>query len=226
MISNVISFFLGTIAMLIFIVYFIQDDFEKLSFDLIKFVVLPIITVAIGFYQWKKVLLNKQFAEKQLTAIVDLLNELTKINIPIYFHNNGILLFKFDRDFSRFLLGMNTNPDANIYLTGDIEKNPLYIAMRTLEEVRKNVFLPLSISKIFNKLEMSMWSTIGAEQLPDEYFTIGGTIDVDLNWLNLHNPLSLNELFRIKDDLFKEIDQWLKKNSIDEKLNIESNRYA
>lgn len=40
------------------------------------------------------------------------------------------------------------------------------------------------------------------------------------------SDFTLHELFKIKDELWKEIEVWLKNNSINEKLNIESNRHA
>ncbi len=227
-VSNIISLIIGSIITFLIIFFYISDDFQKTYIDILKFIVIPFLALTIGFYQWKKVLLHKNFAEKQFETIVELMNTLQKTAFLVNVEsskNGSVSIFKFDRKESSFYDKNQLN--LKILFTG-MEDNMYMNVIESLRPIINNVFLPLSVSRAFNKLEFSSYSGIKIENMPEEYAYIGKKSDSseELFYIpNSENVLTLGNLIEAKNEIFNQIEKWLKENSVNQELNTEYNRY-
>ncbi|WP_164469731.1 hypothetical protein [Aliarcobacter cryaerophilus] len=229
-ISNIASLLIGSLITFLLIFYYISDDFQKTYIDVLKFIIMPLIALSIGFYQWKKVLLHKNFAEKQFETIVKLLDLLKKTSFMVCTESsNGksMSIFKFDRNNSS--LYEKNDLDKKIFLKG-IKNNSYLNAIEKLEPILNDVFLPLSVAKAFNKLQYGAFSKVEKKDIPEEYAYINDYSNEDdeeyfIPHGTSHSALTLGNLIEAKDDIFHQIENWLEENSINQKLNTEYNRY-
>ena len=228
--SNIVSLMIGSLITFLLIFFFIGDDFQKTYIDVLKFILMPLIALTIGFYQWKKVLLHKNFAEKQFETIVKLLDILKKISFIVSTEStNGksVSIFKFDRNNSSCYDKNDLN--KRIFFKG-IENNSYLNAIEKLEPILNDVFLPLSVAKAFNKLQYGAYRNVEKKDIPKEYAYINSTSnDAEEEYFVPYgisnSDLTLGSLIEAKNGIFHQIENWLEENSINQKLNTEYNRY-
>lgn len=224
--SNIISLIVGSIVTFLLIFYYLSDDFQKTYIDILKFIIMPFIALSIGFYQWKKVLLHKNFAEKQFDTIVKLMDELKKVAFFINIKSTNRKSFsvvKFDRKESSH---MNDDLNVKIFFT-DLDNNMYVNTLERLQPIINDVFLPLDIARAFNKLEFSVYTQVNTKDLPESYAYIGKRNENDevLFIPDKEDVITLGNLIEAKNDIFNQIENWLKENSVNKKLNTEYNRY-
>ncbi len=229
-----ISFFIGSLFMFVIAIYFIERDFIETYINILKYIVIPIITISIGLYQWKKVILKKEFAEKQFESVINLLNLLNTVNIMLEYtieKSKGMILFRFTSDSARAHLE-DKILDLEILFKGDLNNNSYFQSVKNLDKSINDVFLPLPIAKALSKLNHSCYKD--KTDTKDEYAYIGGYNSYDNEEENKFYSIGCNEkdkifivrhLYELKDNIMKEIEQWLSNNSITEELNTEQNRY-